>query len=143
MESTRRVDTIEGPPYWLLGRAPAGKSRRGVNGLHAVFTVESVESGAGLILPLFGSEASAGSFLAGLSPEERAGWRALEAGAGELLALLSDEESPDAPCAGVGEVAFDPRESLVDSGESSTPTVGRRVFMDRLLGRGGRWFKPR
>lgn len=132
--SERRIGR---PPYWLLSRSAetATGGRRG--GYHDVLTLES---GAGRTLPLFSSEERAASFLGRLAPEDRqAGWGATEAGAGEILTLLSASGSDVGPCAGVGDVAFDPPEGLTEPLDSETPTVGRRVFMDRLLGRGGRW----
>jgi hypothetical protein len=99
---------------------------------------------AGNVLPLFGSEESAVSFLGCLAAESRqVGWRPTQAGAGELLAMLSASEERAGPCASVEEVAFDPPEALIEERSPDVPTVGRGVFVDRLLGRGGRWSRNR
>lgn len=136
MDSRRTAGwTIGAAPYWLLAR-----SKDADGGASGYYDVLTVGAGAERILPLFGSEEAAVSFLGCFASESRRiGWRATEAGAGELLMLLSASESPEGPCAVVGEIAFDPPEALVEERNPDVPTVGRRVFMDRLLGRGGRW----
>lgn len=148
MEHRKKVGRVTGaPPYWLLARdddtgggTRGGTRRRGRDGEAAYYDVLV----AGSVLPLFGSEDTAVSFLGCLASENRqVGWRATEAGAGELLTMLSSSENQAGPCAGVEEVAFDPPEALIEEGSPDVPTVGRRVFMDRLLGRGGRWSSSR
>ena len=139
MDSRKRAGRMVGvPPYWLLARGGDKRgTRRSVGGYYDVLTVGA---GTGRILPLFGSEEAAVSFLGCFSSESRqVGWRATEAGAGELLTMLLAGESRAGPCAGIGEVAFDPPEALVEDRNPDVPTVGRRIFMDRLLGRGGHW----
>jgi hypothetical protein len=144
MDYSRRVGSIEGgPPYWLLARGSDTK-RRGRGGTEGLYDVLTTGPERERVLPLFGSEAAAVSFLGCLASDGRqVGWRATEAGAGELLTMLSAGEDHAGPCAGVQEIAFDPPEALVEELNPGIPTVGRRVFMDRLLGRGGRWSAPR
>lgn len=143
MEYRKRVGHIEGSPYWLLARGE-GRKRNGRGNGKGHDEVLTVETSEGRILPLFGSAEAADSFLGHLDEEsERVGWRVTESGAGELLEMLSGSDTRDRPCAVAGEVAFDPPEELMRSREPDVPTVGRRVFMDRLLGRGGRWSSSR
>ncbi|CAN5819773.1 hypothetical protein BH20ACT11_BH20ACT11_16460 [soil metagenome] len=140
MDYSRRVGSIEeGPPYWLLARCSDTK-RRGRSRTEGLYDILTAGPERERVLPLFGSEAAAVSFLGCLASDGRqVGWRATEAGAGELLTMLSAGEGHAGPCAGVQEIAFDPPEALVEERNPGIPTVGRRVFMDRLLGRGGRW----
>jgi len=147
MGSRGRAGRITGePPYWLLTRG--GDKKRGGRdgaGYRDVLTVGSdSEADSERILPLFGSEAAAASFLGGLPSRDRsAGWCATRAGAGELLMLLSAGQSSNAPCGDVCEVAFDPPAELLEEQELDVPTVGRRVFLDQLMGRGSRWSDSR
>lgn len=140
MDYSRRVGIIEGgPPYWLLARC-SGTKRRGRSRTERFYDVLTTGPERERVLPLFGSEAAAVSFLGCLASDGRqVGWQATEAGAGELLTMLTASEGHAGPCAGVQEIAFDPPEALVEERNPGIPTVGRRVFMDRLLGRGGRW----
>jgi hypothetical protein len=144
MDYSKRVGSIEkGPPYWLLARGSDVK-RRGRSRAERFYDVLTVGPEKGKVLPLFGSEAAAVSFLGCLASDGRqVGWRATETGAGELLTMFSAGEGHTGPCAGVQEIAFDPPETLVEERNPGIPTVGRRVFMDRLLGRGGRWSDAR
>lgn len=139
---TRRSTRGQGSraPYWLVSREKKGAGRRG-SGYHDVLTVSVGEE---KVLPLFRSEESARSFL-GLffASAQDTGWQATEAWAGELLTMLSASGSGVGPCAGVGAVTFDPGEGLVEDSVPDVPTLGRRCFMDQLLGRGGRWSHER
>jgi hypothetical protein len=140
MDYSRRVGSIKGgPPYWLLARGSDTK-RRARSRTERFYDVLTAGPESERVLPLFGSEAAAVSFLGCLASDGRQiGWCATEAGAGEILTMLLAGEGHAGPCAGVQEIAFDPPEALVEERNPGIPTVGRRVFMDRLLGRGGRW----
>lgn len=137
METRRSMrEQGRGAPYWLVSREKAG-SGRGRGGYHDVLTVSVGEEG---VLPLFSSEESARSFLGLFVASTReTGWQATEAWAGELLTMLSASGSGVGPCAGVEAVTFDPGEELIEESVPDVPTLGRRCFMDQLLGRGGRW----
>lgn len=129
-----------GAPYWLVSRAKAGDRKR-ERGYHDVLTVNVGEEG---ILPLFSSEARARAFLdLFVATSQQTGWQATEAWAGELLTMLSASGSGVGPCASVGAVTFDPGAELIEDSVPDVPTLGRRCFMDQLLGRGGRWSHAR
>lgn len=144
METKRRAQQTGGnPPYWVITRseeAMIGRRRRS----GAYRDILTLNTGDGKILPLFGSEDRASAF-AGLfeSHNGQSGWRATQAWSGELLMLLSASGSDVGPCAGVSAVTFDPPEESVEGGNEDLETLGRRCFMDRLLGRGDRWWRGR
>lgn len=144
METERRVQKTGGsPPYWLIARseeAHVGRRRRGA----AYCDILTLEAGDTRVLPLFGSEDQASSFATLFeSYSGQGGWRATQAWAGELLMLLSASGSDAGACAGVSAVTFDPPEDCIEGAHQDLQTLGRRCFMDQLLGRGDRWWRGR
>lgn len=139
MRSTQR--TGGQPPYWVITRSEEPPSRhRGRSGLYR--DVLTLDTGGGRILPLFSSEERASMFAElYVGSGEGSEWSPTQAWAGELLMLLSASGSDVGPCAGVGAVAFDPPEESVQGDHEKIQTLGRRCFMDQLLGRGDHWWR--
>lgn len=158
-------------PYWLLvGGAAENDSPRGSRNRRAA-TVEvlSLDLADGRVLPVFGSEESAARFARawnasaaitdptggnperdGVSTGEVGGeWSPRGTGAGELISLLSGSAFSAAPCGGVERVTIDPPPGLIEDirhgftgghvGELIS--MNRRCFLERLMGRGRRWFE--
>lgn len=144
METERRVQRAGGsPPYWVITRneqASSGRRRR--NGAYRdILTIQAADS---KVLPLFGSEDQAADFVESFeSYTGEGGWRITQAWAGELLMLLSAGGSGVGPCSGVNAVTFDPPEEAAEGDHRDLETLGKRCFMDRLLGRGDRWWRGR
>lgn len=129
---------VSGSPYWLL----VCGTDRGPYGLE-VLTLYS--SGGEKTLPLFSCEEEAAAFLWTLAEgsfAEGGEWRARKTWGGELLSVLAASGYSGGPCAGVETVAFDPSPELASNSASETTLVGmgRKLFMERLMGRGRAWF---
>lgn len=124
-------------PYWLI----VCGSDRGPYGLE-VLTLHS--SGREKALPLFGREEDATAFLRALAAEgeEDKEWRARETWGGELLSVLSASGVSAGPCADVEKIALDPPTEMANGfrAELGLVSMGRRCFMERLMGRGRAWF---
>lgn len=144
METERRVQRAGGsPPYWVITRnEQASRGRRRRNGAYRdILTVQAADS---KVLPLFGSEDQASDFVEAFeSYTGEGGWRITQAWAGELLMLLSAGGSGVGPCSGVSAVTFDPPEEAAEGDHRNLETLGKRCFMDQLLGRGDRWWRGR
>lgn len=120
-------------PYWLIVRGTG----RGPYGLE-VLTLYS--SGGEKTLPLFSCEEEAAAFLWTLA--EGVEWRARKTWGGELLSVLAASGYSGGPCADVETVAFDPSPEMASNSASETTLagMGRKLFMERLMGRGRAWF---
>lgn len=131
------------PPYWVVTRSeePGGRYRGRSGSYRDLLTLEGEY---GRVLPLFGDEERAAAFAGAFeSYEGQYGWRPTQAWAGDLVMLLSAGGSGVGPCSDVGAIAFDPPEEAIAEPARLPETVGKRCFMDRLLGRGDRWWRGR
>lgn len=117
---------VSRPPYWLIAREEA----RGWE----VFTVSLLGEA---VLPIFGSEEGAQSFLRSLA--EAGEWRPRRTGAGELVSVLSGSRFSAGPCPDVERVVFDPPH-LTNEPELEFLTMSRKCFLEHLTGRGRSWF---
>lgn len=109
-------------PYWILVEEEPPLT---------VFTLQA-RNGAP-VLPVFSSYEEAACFAAEAPMATRTlGIR--ESGGGELVSLLS------APLSGVRHVALDPPGIYLPEALELV-CVGRRIFLDRLLGRGRSWMR--
>lgn len=150
METERRTQRAGvNPPYWIVtrkeemapGTSKTVRRKRRNAAYREVLTLQSV---GGRVLPLFGSEEQGLSFVGAFeSHAGESGWRITQAWAGELLMLLSAGGSGVGPCSGVTAVTFDPPEESALTGVQELETLGKRCFLDRLLGRGDRWWRGR
>ena len=120
-------------PYWLIVRG-RGRGPHGVE----VFTLDP--AGSGKTLPVFGSEEAAETSVPVLVTGDE--WRVRRTGGGELLSVLSASGFSAGPCTGVQRVALDPSPEMMNGSEADLALVcmGRRCFMERLMGRGRAWF---
>lgn len=147
METERRVQRAGvSPPYWIITRSEelsiefSGRRRRS----EAYREILTLRAEGSKVLPLFGSEEQASSFVeAFVSYTGEGGWRITQVWAGELLMLLSAGGSGVGPCSGVSAVTFDPPEESTEGDLRELETLGKRCFMDQLLGRGDRWWRGR
>lgn len=144
METEPRVQRAGGsPPYWVVTRNEEVRTgRRRKSGAYSdILTLRAEDS---KLLPLFGSEEQAADFVEAFeSYTGEGGWRITQAWAGELLMLLSAGGSGVGPCSGVSAVTFDPPEEAAEGELQDLQTLGKRCFMDKLLGRGDRWWRGR
>lgn len=157
------------PPYWLLiesaaeGDSPKGSRNRAVR----TPEVLSLALAEGKVLPVFGSEEEAALFArawmtrasvadpATDTVDDQASvdgvvneWRPRGTGAGELISLLSGSAFSAPPCAGVERVALNPppdllyglKQGLTEGDASALVSVGRKCFVEHLMGRGRAWF---
>lgn len=109
-------------PYWILVEPEPPLS---------VFTLEAASHAP--ILPVFSSREEALCFVSE-SPVVTGALGVRESGGGELISLLS------APLRGVSRIALDPPAGY-DPEVLELVCLGRRVFLDRLLGRGRPWLE--
>lgn len=122
----RRLDEQRGPPRactpcWMIARRERGRIE--------AFTVRLA---GGEALPIFSLQQEARSFL---RSSEVSGWEIREMGAGELVLLLSG------PYRRVERVVLDPPPDEADEALLGLLSVGRKVFVESLLGRGRAWFE--
>lgn len=154
-------------PYWLIvGDAAEGDSPKGSrNRAASTPEVLSLDLAEGRVLPVFGSEEGAALFIrAWMTRASATGsdtvddqasvdgvgseWRPRGTGAGELISLLSGSAFLAPPCAGVERVALDPPPELLNGPKrglnggdtSELVSVGRKSFVEHLMGRGRAWF---
>lgn len=101
--------------FWLIVR----QRTRGLE----VFTID----GADEVLPVFSFGGEADMFLR-LGLPESEGWQVRESTCGELASVLY------APCRNIGHVALDPLPETVGEGAVGFASLGRKHFIQVLLG---------
>lgn len=124
------VRSFDGMPGATHLYAPCWTIARG-EGRHEVLTVWLAEGEA---LPIFSLEEEARSFLR-LRASAAEGWELREIGLVQLVGLLSG------PCGGIERVVLDPPPGELDEVLFGLLSVGRRIFVESLLGRGRAGFE--